>query len=203
MARRSVKMLAALAIAALALGACGGDDDKADGVDDAIKEAVENGNLDSVPENVDNVGGDPADLPDPCELVTTEDAAGLFGVDAKEEDDSSPVDLGASCLYGNVGGEEPGTVSHLLQVRVFDGEQFYGAETFDDEQTDRRLGDKAFVHAGAGGLGGVEVQFVQDGQTVSINYSTVNIGVDDADKVEASDHQDEVVALAQQASTRL
>ena len=71
MARRSVKMLAALAIAALALGACGGDDDKADGVDDAIKEAVENGNLDSVPENVDNVGGDPADLPDPCELVTT------------------------------------------------------------------------------------------------------------------------------------
>jgi len=202
MARRSVKVLAALAIAALALGACGGDDDKADGVDDAIKEAVENGNLDSVPENVDNVG-DPADLPDPCELVTTEDAAGLFGVDAKKEDDSSPVDLGASCLYGNVGGEEPGTVSHLLQVRVFDGEQFYGAETFDDEQPIDGLGDKAFVHAGTGGLGGVEVQFVQDGQTVSINYSTVNIGVDDADKVEASDHQDEVVALAQQASTRL
>ena len=41
MARRSVKLLAALVIAALALGACGGDDDKADGVDDAIKEAVE------------------------------------------------------------------------------------------------------------------------------------------------------------------
>lgn len=203
MVRRSVKVLASLGIAVLALGACGGDDDSADAVDDAIKEAVENGNLDSIPENVDNVGGDPADLPDPCELVTTEDATGLFGVDAQEADDSSPVDLGASCLYGNVGSEDVGAVSHLLQVRVFDGEQFYGAATFDDEQSIDGLGDKAFVRAGAGGLGGVEVQFVQDGETVSINYSTVNIGVDDADKVEASDHQDEVVALAQQASTRL
>ena len=44
------------------------------------------------------------------------------------------------------------------------------------------------MHAGAGGLGGVEVQFVKDGKTVSLNYSTVNIGVDDADKVEAADH---------------
>jgi hypothetical protein len=200
MVRRSVKILASLGIAVVALGACGGDDDNADAVDDAIKEAVENGNIDTLP---GNVGGDPADLPDPCELVTTEDAAGLFGVDAQEEDDSSPVDLGASCLYGNVGGEDVGTVSHLLQVRVFDGEQFFGAETFDDEQAVDGLGDDAFVRAGAGGLGGVEVQFVQDGETVSINYSTVNIGVDDADKVEASDHQDEVVALAQQASTRL
>ena len=203
MVRRSVKILASLGIAVLALGASGGDDDSADSVDDAIREAVENGNFASVPESVDDVGGDPADLPDPCALVTADDAAGLFGVDAQEEDDSSPVDLGATCLYGNVGGEDVGTVSHLLQVRVYDGEQFFGAETFDDEQAVDGLGDKAFVRAGGGGLGGVEVQFVQDDKTVSINYSTVNIGVDDADKVEASDHQDEVVALAQQASTRL
>ena len=58
-------------------------------------------------------------------------------------------------------------MSHLLQVRVFDGEQFYGADTFDDEQAIDGLGDKAFVHAGAGGLGGVDVQFVERRQDVS------------------------------------
>ena len=65
------------------------------------------------------------------------------------------------------------------------------------------MGDKAFVRTTDGALGGVEVQFVQDGKTVTLNYSTVNIGVDDGDQVEAAESEDEVVALAQQASGRL
>jgi hypothetical protein len=192
--------MALVGIAVLALGACGGDDDDANSVDEAIKEAVDEGNLDSVPENI---GGDPADLPDACALVTVDDATDLFGVDAEEQADVSPVDLGASCLYGNAGGDELGTPNHLLQVRVFDGEQFYGADAFDDEEDLDGLGEKAFVRNTEGALGGVEVQFVQDGKTITLNYSTVNIGVDDADQVEASDREDEVVALAQQASSRL
>ena len=137
-------------IAVLALGACGGDDDDANSVDEAIKEAVDEGNLDSIPENV---GGDPADLPDACALVTAEDATELFGVDAEQQEDVSPVDLGASCLYGNAGGDELGTVDHLLQVRVFEGEQFFGADTFDDEEDLDGLGDKAFVRTTDGRSG--------------------------------------------------
>jgi hypothetical protein len=201
---RPTKLSAAamLAITAfvLVLGACGGGDDDADSVDDAIKEAVDEGNLDSVPENV---GGAPADLPDACALVTVDDASELFGEDAAQQDDVSPVDIGVSCLYGNAGEDAVGTVKHLLQVRVFEGEQFYGADAFDDEEDLEGLGDKAFVRNTEGALGGVEVQFVQDGKTVALNYSTVNIGVDEADQVEASDRDDEVVALAQQASSRL
>ena len=42
---------------------------------------------------------------------------------------------------------------------------------------------------------GVDVQFVKAGTTVTISYSTVNIGVAEADQVDAADHQDDVVAL--------
>jgi hypothetical protein len=197
---RVMAIVAIVAIGGLALGACGGDDDDANSVDDAIKEAVDEGNLDSIPENV---GGDPADLPDACALVTIDDASDLFGEDAQEQEDVSPVDLGVSCLYGNAGEDELGTVKHLLQVRVFEGEQFFGADAFEDEEDLSGLGEKAFVRTTDGALGGVEVQFVQDGKTVTLNYSTVNIGVDDADQVDAADREDEVVALAQQASSRL
>jgi hypothetical protein len=41
----------------------------------------------------------------------------------------------------------------------------------------------------------VDVQFVKAGTTVTISYSTVNIGVAEADQVDAADHQDDVVAL--------
>ena len=47
------------------------------------------------------------------------------------------------------------------------------------------LGDKAFVRTGTGAQG-VDVQFVKAGTTVTISYSTVNIGVADADQVDAA-----------------
>jgi hypothetical protein len=50
----------------------------------------------------------------------------------------------------------------------------------------------------------VEVQFVQDGRTVIINYSPGYIGVESrADRVVAADHADAIVALARQASARM
>ena len=47
------------------------------------------------------------------------------------------------------------------------------------------------------------MQFVKAGTTVTISYSTVNIGVAEADRVDAADHQDEVVALARRAADRV
>jgi hypothetical protein len=198
-ARLALRIASVAGAVVLVVAACGGDDDD-DNVAERIKEQVENGNLTSLP---DDLGGDPDDLPDPCKMVTAEDAGGLFSEEAIEEADSSPVDLGASCIYGNAKGQELGNVSQLLQVRVFDGEQFFGAESFDDEQPVDGLGEQAFVRTSDSAAGGVEVQFLQDGKTVSLSYSTVNIGVEDPDRIDPADHDDEVVALAKQAAGRM
>ncbi|MGH8976626.1 MAG: hypothetical protein ACRDV7_01030 [Acidimicrobiia bacterium] len=195
--------LAAIGFAVLALTGCAGDDDDTGSVEDEIREAVDEGNLDEAQEQLEDLGGETSELPDACELVTVEDATGLFGTDAEEQPDASPVGLGASCIYETPETEDLGTVGHLLQVRVFDGEQFFGAETYDDEEEIDDLGDRAFVRSNGSALTGVEVQFVQDGKTVSLNYSTINIGVDEADQVNSADHEDEVVELARQASGRM
>jgi hypothetical protein len=206
MRTRSIKALAALGVAVLALSACGGDDDDEESVEDAIREAVDEGNLDEAQERLEDFGdelGDLGEVPDACALVTLEDATTLFATPAEEQEDASPVDLGSSCIYGTPETEDLGSVSHLLQVRAFGGEQFYGAEAFEDEEEIEDLGDRAFVRTSEGGLGGVDVQFVQEGKTVSINYSTINIGVDDANQVDPADREQQVVDLARQASGRL
>ncbi len=193
--RLIASVLAAITIPALALAACGGDDDDAKAANDAISKAVKQGNISD--------GKDAAgDLPNPCALVTVDDAAKLFGEPAQKAKDSSPVPLGVSCLYEAADAGANDQVGHLLQVHAYDGEQFYGADTFDDEQTIDDLGDKAFVRTGSGAQG-VDVQFVKAGTTVTISYSTVNIGVAEADQVDAADHRDDVVALARRAADRV
>jgi hypothetical protein len=193
----------AIVVFALGVAACGGGGDDSRSVEQSIKEAVEQGNIDQG--NVkDAKDGGTKDLPDPCRLVTRDDAARLFGEAARTTDEQSPVALGASCVYADSAGDRLGEVGHLLRVRVFDGEQFFGADTFDDERTVAGLGDRAFVRSGDGALAGVDVQFVKDGETVTLGYSTVNNGVDnDADKVRAGERADEVVALARQAAERM
>jgi hypothetical protein len=192
-----------VAVLASVAGACGGDDDSPS-VEESIREAVEEGNLDDAT-NTTSAGGDAgAGLPDACVLVTEADATELFGVPARAAVDASPVDLGASCIYENAGSDDLGEAGHLLQVRVFPGEQFFSTETFDDERNLDDLGDRAFVRSGEGALAGVDVQFVEDGKTVTFSYSTVNIGVeDDADRVDAADREDDVVALARRAGDRM
>jgi hypothetical protein len=189
------RLIALGAIAALAFGACGGDDDDAKAADDAISKAVKQGNITDGKEGAD-------DLPDACALVTVDDAAQLFGEPAQTAEDSSPVPLGVSCLYEAADAGANDQVGHLLQVHAYEGEQFYGADTYDDEQAIDGLGDKAFVRSGTGAQG-VDVQFVKAGTTVAISYSTVNIGVAEPDQVDAADHQDDVVALARRAADRV
>ena len=61
--------------------------------------------------------------------------------------------LGVSCLYEAADAGANDQVGHLLQVHAYDGEQFYGADTFDDEQTidgSRRQGLRAHRHGRAG-----------------------------------------------------
>jgi hypothetical protein len=207
--RAGLRFVAVVAVAGLALTACGGGDDDGDqSLEESIEDAVEEGNLEDLPEEVEDAvedsDGDNGNVPEACELVTLDDAEGLFGEPAQEQEEASPVDLGSACDYGNVDGQELGQVAHLLQVGAFDGEQFYGAEVYEDEEALDGVGDKGFVYNGESATDGVEVQFVKDGTTVTLSYSTVNIGVEnDADEVIAADHEKEVVELARQAADRM
>ena len=186
------RVLSLCCVAALVVaGACGGNDD--DETLDDIQEAIEEGNLDDIED-----AGDPGELPDACELVTQEDAEELFGEAAERGEETAPIDLGTSCVWKNVDGEEVGQVAHLLLVNVFEGDAFYdpeAGEAIDD------LGSRASVQTGEGIGEGVDVQFVEDGRTVTVGYSTVNIGVDE--EVIAADKADDVIALARQASERM
>src|SRR5215207_2419603 len=112
--RRNARLIAAAAIAVLVLAACGGDDDDADAANDAISKAVEQGNITDGKDTTD-------DLPNPCALVTVDDAAKLFGEPAQKANDSSPVPLGVSCLYEAADAGANGQVGHLLQVHAYDG----------------------------------------------------------------------------------
>jgi hypothetical protein len=72
------------------------------------------------------------------------------------------------CIYKASGG---GIRVSLLQVRVYPGPQFYGERALDHTRSIDIAGtDKAFVRSAAGGRT-VDVQFVKDGRTGTINYT--------------------------------
>jgi hypothetical protein len=194
----SARVRAAVIVVVTVISACGGDDDDRSTAE-RIREAVEEGNA---PNDVTTAG--PEDGTPVCELVTEQDAEGLFGAGAQQADDTSAVGTGEACIWENVDASEPGRVGHLLQVRVYDGPQFYNSELFEDSRPVDGLGDRAFVSTGVSTAAGVTVQFVEDDKTFAITYTTINIAVEpESDKVEASDHADEVIALARQAAERM
>jgi len=161
---RSVAV-AVLAAMVLVVGACGGsDDESADSSSDA-KSAQESGGS--------KKSGASASADAACERVTEADATSLFGAAATKGTDSSPVASAASaCIWE---AEDSSGHKYLLQSRVYDGEQYYGEALFDSAERISGLGDKAFVNKGRVG---VEVQYVQDGKTYSVNYSIINVGAD-------------------------
>ncbi|MET1000302.1 MAG: hypothetical protein ABWZ15_00700 [Acidimicrobiia bacterium] len=192
--RRAIALGSAL-LAVAAFGACG-DDDDAETLDE-IQESIAEGELDD-----DSDRGD-RDGPDPCALVTQEDVESLFAEAADQREEETPTGLGVSCLWQNVETTDTGQV-HVLTVNVYDGAEYYAADVIDGETEIADLGDRAYVSTSSAAPEHVEVQFVQDGRTVIINYSPGYIGVGNgADRVVAADHADAVIALARQASARM
>jgi hypothetical protein len=192
--RRAIALGSAL-LAVAALGACGGDND-AETLDE-IQESIAEGDLDDDSDRPDR------DDPDPCALVTQEDVESLFAEAAEQREEETPSALGASCLWQNAEPTDSGQV-HVLVVNVYDGEEYYAADAIEGETEITDLGDRAHVSTSSQAPEHVEVQFVQDGRTVIINYSPGYIGVESrADRVVAADHADAIVALARQASARM
>lgn len=129
-----------------------------------------------------------------CKIVTAQDAAKLFGEPAQRKA-ASGVAPGsrAQCLYHNP--DDGLNVRNLLQVRVYPAPQYYGERIYPGAKKLSGLGDKAFVSTQGAGHS-VEIQFVQSGRTVSINYSAGN-AVDTASKVP------ELEAIARKVSDNL
>lgn len=102
---------------------------------------------------------------DACKIVTQDDATRLFGQPA------SPY-TGTPVLDSNMIGEclwawDSETSSHLLQFHVWNGEQYYSAMP-DSEPVD--FAEKGFIRTHR--MAGVDIGWIQDGKTISLNYGT-------------------------------
>lgn len=106
---------------------------------------------------------------DVCKIITPADAEKVAGgpVEAQAPSSAEPLSSGV-CIYKATGG---GIRVSLLQVRVYPGPQFYGAQLLPDTKSIDLSGtDKAFVRTGSGGKS-VDVQFVKDGKTGAVNFT--------------------------------
>jgi hypothetical protein len=106
---------------------------------------------------------------DVCKIITPADAEKVVGGPVEAQDPAGTEGLASGvCIYKATGG---GIRVSLLQVRVYPGPQFYGEQALPNtESIDISGTDKAFVREAAGGKT-VDVQFVKDGKTGTINYT--------------------------------
>lgn len=179
----SFRAMVAAAAVALSLGVSACGDDKSSNSSPAPIPAPQ--------VNVENVVA--------CDLVTQEDATKLFGQPASNDEEELVADpaLGSQCDWAWA---SPDNDSQLIQILVWNGQPDLYYSEIDEVPGAQALdiGDRGHITVTGGSLGGVEIEWLQDGKTVDITYSTYGNGVPDpADKVE------ELKALAQQASDRM
>ena len=203
----------------LGLAACG--DDGGTGAADRIRDGVERRDADEGDwqELADEVEENPRALVDvdPCELLTQEDATKLFGVHAEKQRNTEPARVGVACFWqgggedaerggdggkGDDGDNGRSQVSHLLLFRIYAGEAYYGDVFYEekDREAVSGLGERAFL-ARDPVTGGLDLQWVQNGLTLMLNYSTFSFEEADRDD-EALRHADDVIALARRVSGR-
>ena len=104
-----------------------------------------------------------------CTVITADDAATVFGEPAQATESSSAEPLvSAVCIYHHAG--DALTVRNFLQVRIYPGEQFYGERVFPNRKSLTGIGEKAFEVV-KNARHTVDVQFVKDGKTGTVNYS--------------------------------
>jgi hypothetical protein len=129
---------------------------------------------------------------DACQIVTQADASTIFGEQATE-DQGTPIadpNLLGDCLWT----WDTETENQLIQFRIWNGEQYYGEPAPDSQPLD--IGDKANIRVNE--IAGVDIEWVQDGKTVSLSYSNIGQGLPDpASKV------NDITTLAKKASAEL
>lgn len=169
-----VRRLVALVLAALLpLAACGDDDDDADG-SDGTRAAQEQADDDRDDADDRDEGDQPGEIGEGCDLVTAADAEAILGEPVEPEPRED--DLGAEVLDDYCAWiAETDTSFKLLQLNVFDGPQFFSAETYGDAEGFAELdgiGDEAFVYdAGFG----IQVQVLDGDETIVLDVSGFNV----------------------------
>jgi len=121
-----------------------------------------------------------------CALVTQDDASRLFGKPASRYAGTPVLDpnLIGECLWS----WDSETSSHLLQFRVWNGQQYYAAMP---ESKPVDFAETGFIRSHP--MAGVDVGWVRNGKTVSLSYSTVG---PDAPKAETRVEQVRELAAA-------
>ncbi len=106
---------------------------------------------------------------DVCKIITPADAEKVVGGPVETQEAAGTEGLSSGvCIYKATGG---GIRVSLLQVRVYPGPQFYGEDALPNTKSIEIAGtDKAFVRSAAGGKT-IDVQFVKDDQTGTINFT--------------------------------
>lgn len=159
---RKLWQLTALGIACAALAACGSSSGS----------SGSGGSTSSGSDSSSTTGSTSGGKLAVCSIITAEDAATVVGSPAKEEAPSGPeLATKGVCIYKK---DTTEIAVNLLQVRVYNGPQFYGEKIFPDAETIKVKGaDKAFLNVKTAGAGAAnyDLQFVKDGQTGALNYT--------------------------------
>jgi hypothetical protein len=112
---------------------------------------------------------DSAQTIDVCKIVTASDAEKVIGGPVEEQAPAGTERLTSGvCIYRATTG---GIRVSLLQVRVYPGPQFYGEDALPGAESIELEGtDKAFVRSSGKGRS-IDVQFVKDGKTGTVNFT--------------------------------
>lgn len=191
----------AVVVAVVALAACGGGSSKssASGSTNTTVRSATSGGSGTTSSGSSSSGGSSSANTQACDLVTQSQATTLFGHPAQTKAPAGAGISASQCLWGaDTTPGKLGDTIYLLQVHVYNGEQFYGERIYTSAEHLDGIGDKAFVAK----QGNIEtVQFVKNGKTVSIAYSVNNIG--NAGSVDPASQKADVVALAKTAAGRM
>jgi hypothetical protein len=129
---------------------------------------------------------------DACQIVTLADASTIFGEQAVE-DRGTPIadpNLLGECLWT----WDTETENQLIQFRIWNGEQYYGEPAADSQPLN--IGDKGNIRINE--IAGVDIEWVQDGKTVSLSYSNIGPGLPDP-----STKANDITTLARKAAAEL
>jgi hypothetical protein len=176
-----MKRTLVVAVAVVALGAC-----SSDGSDST---ATSNP---TTTQPAASAGAGPA-----CTLVGQADADAFFGGPAMQMQ-STGADAASTCIWTI---DEAGAPGPIMQVSSFDDESHYAIKDFAKAKPVEGLGEKAFVATDRAGAT-IDVQFVKDGKTFTVNYVVPNV-VNTSQGATTNDRTDDLVALIKANATRV
>lgn len=167
---------AAALVLVFAVAACGGEEKKSDSGQPAPA-----------------AGG--TAVSDACKIITQEDASALFGKPAVRQEGQMMLDqmMVSECIWT----WDTDTQNQLLQFSIWNGEQYFDTSLTGAQPLD--LGDRGLIRIN----GSVAIQWVQNGKTIDLDYSTIDFSSGAREIPKASTKVEEVKRLAKKVEGEL